>query len=254
MQFSFTDLAQMLEFSFWNNPLDAWLTALAVALGVMLLLRVLRWGLLRFFSRRASEQRWDLAELTATLASRSKLLFMSILAQYAGIRALTLPEKMLPWITSIAMAALILQVTLWANSAVDFFLNRSQSQNNGPDSAERITSLRAAALILKLIIAAIALLLILDNIPGVEITALVAGLGISGIAVALAVQNILSDLFASLSIVLDKPFVIGDFIIVDNYLGSIERIGLKTTRVRSLSGEQLIFANTDLLQSRLRNY
>ena len=117
-----------------------------------------------------------------------------------------------------------------------------------------MTTLRAAGFIAKLVLATIAAILILDNIPGVEITALVASLGITGIAVALAVQNILSDLFASLSIVLDKPFVIGDFIIVDNYMGSVEHIGLKTTRVRSLSGEQLVFSNNDLLKSRVRNY
>jgi small-conductance mechanosensitive channel len=97
------------------------------------------------------------------------------------------------------------------------------------------------------------LLIALDNL-GVNVSALIAGLGVGGIAVALAMQNILGDLFASFSIVLDKPFVIGDFIIVDNFLGTIEHIGLKTTRVRSLSGEQLIFSNTDLLKTRIRNY
>lgn len=95
--------------------------------------------------------------------------------------------------------------------------------------------------------------MILDNL-GVNITGLVAGLGIGGIAVALAVQNILGDLLASLSIVLDKPFVIGDFIVVDSLSGTIEHIGLKTTRIRSLSGEQLIFSNNDLLKTRIRNY
>ena len=74
------------------------------------------------------------------------------------------------------------------------------------------------------------------------------------IAVALAAQNILGDLFASLSIVLDKPFAVGDFLIIDNYMGSVEKVGLKTTRVRSLSGEQLIFSNNDLLGSRIRNF
>jgi len=94
---------------------------------------------------------------------------------------------------------------------------------------------------------------VLDNL-GVDITALVAGLGIGGIAVALAAQNVLGDLFASLSIVLDKPFVVGDFLNVDDFLGSVEHVGLKTTRLRSLSGEQLVFSNNDLLNSRIRNY
>jgi len=88
----------------------------------------------------------------------------------------------------------------------------------------------------------------------VNITGLVAGLGIGGIAVALAVQNILGDLLASLSIVLDKPFVIGDSIVVDSFSGTVEHIGLKTTRIRSISGEQLVFSNNDLLKSRIQNY
>jgi small-conductance mechanosensitive channel len=99
----------------------------------------------------------------------------------------------------------------------------------------------------------VVLLLGLDNL-GIDVTALVAGLGVTGIAVALAVQNILGDLFASLSIVLDKPFVIGDFLAVGDMMGSVEYVGLKTTRLRSLSGEQLVFSNSDLLGSRIRNF
>jgi small-conductance mechanosensitive channel len=97
------------------------------------------------------------------------------------------------------------------------------------------------------------LLLTLDNL-GVDITALVAGLGIGGIAVALALQNVLGDLLASLSIALDQPFVIGDFLIVGEHLGTVEYIGIKSTRLRSLTGEQIVMSNADLLSSRLRNY
>jgi len=96
-------------------------------------------------------------------------------------------------------------------------------------------------------------LVALDNF-GVKVTTLVAGLGVGGIAAALAVQNILGDLFASVSILLDRPFEIGDFIIVGAQMGTVERIGLKSTRVRALSGEQLVFANADLLSSRIQNF
>jgi small-conductance mechanosensitive channel len=96
-------------------------------------------------------------------------------------------------------------------------------------------------------------LLTLDNL-GIDITALVAGLGIGGIAVALAVQNIFGDLFASLSITLDRPFVVGDFLTVGEVLGTVESIGIKSTRLRSLSGEQIVMPNSDLLSSRVRNY
>ncbi|MGP1680746.1 MAG: mechanosensitive ion channel family protein [Giesbergeria sp.] len=96
-------------------------------------------------------------------------------------------------------------------------------------------------------------MLLLDNL-GFDVNALVAGLGIGGIAIGLALQNILGDLFASLSIVLDKPFQVGDFVVIDDFSGTVENIGLKTTRLRSLSGEVLVFSNGDLTKSRLRNY
>ena len=96
-------------------------------------------------------------------------------------------------------------------------------------------------------------LMALSNL-GVNIGALITGLGIGGIAVALAAQNVLGDLFASLSIVLDKPFVVGDYIVSGKEEGEVENIGVKTTRVRSISGEELIFSNKDLLDSRIRNF
>jgi small-conductance mechanosensitive channel len=97
------------------------------------------------------------------------------------------------------------------------------------------------------------ILVALDNL-GVNITALLAGLGVGGVAVALALQNILGDLFASLSIALDKPFVVGDSLNIDTFTGTVERIGIKTTRLRSESGEQIILSNADILKSRVRNY
>jgi small-conductance mechanosensitive channel len=116
-----------------------------------------------------------------------------------------------------------------------------------------VTALNAIGMFASGLLWLAVLLLALDNL-GYDVTALIAGLGVGGIAVALAVQNILGDLFASLSILIDKPFVVGDFLIVDDYMGSVEHVGLKTTRIRSLSGEQLVISNSDLLKSRLRNY
>ncbi|MBK7703851.1 MAG: mechanosensitive ion channel family protein [bacterium] len=115
------------------------------------------------------------------------------------------------------------------------------------------TSIGARVFLARLIIGSLTILIVLDNV-GIDVTALIAGLGIGGIAVALALQSILGDLFASLSIVLDKPFVVGDFLIIGEHMGAVENVGLKTTRIRSLSGEQLVFSNSDLLGSRIRNY
>ncbi len=109
------------------------------------------------------------------------------------------------------------------------------------------------AVIIKVLIWSAALLLFLENI-GVEITALIAGLGIGGLAIAFAAQAILEDLFSFVTIFFDRPFEIGDFIVVDELMGNVEHIGIKTTRIRSISGEQLVFSNKDLTSARLKNF
>ena len=119
--------------------------------------------------------------------------------------------------------------------------------------AGQATTVSALGFTSRLVLWSLVVLLALDNL-GVDVTAMVAGLGVGGIAVALTAQNILGDLFASLSIVLDRPFAVSDFITVGDLLGTVEHVGLKSTRLRSLWGEQLIFPNNDLLSSRIRNY
>jgi small-conductance mechanosensitive channel len=150
------------------------------------------------------------------------------------------------------IVVLLLQAGLWASALVVALLKEYQSRNLETDPAAA-TTIGALVFIGRLIVWTLVFVIALDNL-GVDITALVTGLGIGGIAVALAVQNVLGDLLASLSIVLDKPFVVGDFLAVDDLLGSVEDVGLRTTRLRSLSGEQLVFSNTDLLKSRVRNF
>ncbi|MBU2221022.1 MAG: mechanosensitive ion channel family protein, partial [Candidatus Omnitrophica bacterium] len=114
-------------------------------------------------------------------------------------------------------------------------------------------SLDGILLVVKVVIWGLAIVFFLDNL-GFKITAVIAGLGIGGVAVALAAQAVLGDLFSYFAILFDRPFEIGDFIIIGDHLGTVENIGIKTTRIRSLSGEQLIFSNTDLTNSRVRNY
>ena len=148
------------------------------------------------------------------------------------------------------MIAAFIQVGVWVSSGLQIWLEHYRKIEE--DGANR-TTMNALSFVGRLILWVVIFLLVIDNL-GVDVTALVAGMGIGGIAVALAVQNILGDLFASLSIVLDKPFVNGDFIVVGDMAGSVEHVGIKTTRIRSISGEQLVFSNSDLLQSRVRNF
>lgn len=246
-------LTEWMSITVWNNPLKAYLFALAGTAGVMVVLWLVRRVMIHYFTRRTCESDHEGYGFMLAVAERTLFPLILVVSLYAGKGFLAFPSGVILWIESGAVAAVVLQAAIWANALVTFWFDRYQRQYRNLDAA-RVTTVRAISMGARLLLVVIAGILILDNLPGVEITALVAGLGIGGVAIALAVQSILSDLFASLSIILDKPFVLGDFIIVDTHMGSVEYIGLKTTRVRSLSGEQLVFANSDLLQSRIRNF
>jgi small-conductance mechanosensitive channel len=144
-----------------------------------------------------------------------------------------------------------LQAGVWAGGLIEFWAERI-AEHRAADPGTRMT-INVVAIAARVVLWLIVLLVVLDNL-GINVTALVTGLGIGGIAIALAVQNILGDLFAALSIVLDKPFVVGDAINVGDAAGTVEHIGLKSTRLRSNSGEMVIISNGDLLKSRIRNY
>lgn len=178
--------------------------------------------------------------------------FLSAVGLFLASLVLVLDERAFLITWSVLALALIAQAALWANGMIHFAVTRYGRERMAHDPAA-VTTAAAVAFLGRIVVWSLALLLILDNL-GINVTALIAGLGIGGIAVALAAQNVLGDLFASLAIVLDKPFVLGDFIIVGDLMGTVEHIGIKTTRVRSLSGEQLIFSNSDLLTSRVRNF
>ncbi|MBI2822903.1 MAG: mechanosensitive ion channel family protein [Acidobacteria bacterium] len=188
----------------------------------------------------------------AKLIAKTRFFFFLALSVYAGSLALALPERWVSVVQGLAILALLLQAGVWGNCLISYLISHYVRLEAG-EEALQATSEAALVFFAKLVLWSLVLLLALDNM-GIDTTALITSLGIGGIAIALAVQNILGDLFASLSIMIDRPFVVGDFIIVDEYLGSVEHIGIKSTRVRSLHGEQLIFSNADLLKSRIRNF
>lgn len=240
------------ERAFFGNDVERWLVAVGLLLGLWLLLRVTKGVIRKRAQKFADETNSFWSQGLADLATATKLWFLFGLAFYASSTILVLPDRTLSIVRSLSAIVVILQAAIWGNVLIGFGISRYAKENRVEDAAS-VTTMSALGFLVKLAIWTIALLLILDNM-GVDVTALIAGLGVGGIAVALAAQNILGDLFASLSIVMDKPFVLGDFIIVGDYMGNVENIGLKTTRIRSLSGEQLIFPNSDLLSSRIRNY
>ena len=180
----------------------------------------------------------------------SLFLFIALIARYVPV-LLNLNESAQDKATVATMLALFTQGVIWTNIIVGYYLQRYVRLHANDGSS--ITTFKAIGVLARVAVWIFLGLFALNGM-GVQIRPLLTGLGIGGLAVALAVQNILGDLFAAIAIVVDKPFVVGDSISVDNYRGEVEHIGLKTTRVRSESGEQIIFANGELLKSKIRNY
>jgi small-conductance mechanosensitive channel len=241
-----------LERVYYDNTLKAWLIAFGVVLLAFLVLNVLKKIVGRKAAALAKKTATEVDDIIAEILHRTKIFFLLMLSLYFGSHFLSLPGTAKHILGKLTVVALLIQFAIWGNGLFDCWRGRIQRQKKEEDPAS-LATYTALAFLVRLALWTIVLLLALDNL-GINITALVAGLGVGGIAVALAVQNILGDLFASMSILLDKPIVIGDFIVVDGLMGTVEHIGLKTTRLRSLGGEQLIFANSDLLKSRIRNY
>jgi small-conductance mechanosensitive channel len=236
---------------FQNSWLD-WALALGLTAGLLLVLLTARRMIRRYHEKLLKTERTELGEIPAEILSRTTVLFFLVLSVFVGLGTLSMSPTTAQVLHSALMIAMFWQAGVWASAAAVAWIERRRRRSAQTDRAV-VGSLGVIGFIARVVIWAMVVLLTLDNL-GIDVTALMAGLGIGGVAVALAAQNILGDLFASLSITFDKPFVLGDFLILGDFLGSVEYIGIKSTRLRSLSGEQIVISNADLLSSRIRNY
>ncbi len=242
----------ILNYVIYDNPVQDWLVGIGVAMIFFLVVLLAKLIIYKKFAAFTAKTitTWD--DLVAELIGRLHPLFFLALAVSLGSARIFLPKGVEVILDHGVVIIALIQSAVLCTHAVSFWVEHFRKEKL-ESNAGAVTTLTSVGFVLRMMIWVMLILIGLDNL-GVNITTLIAGLGISGIAVALALQNILGDLFASFSIVLDKPFVIGDFIIIDDCMGTVEHVGLKTTRIRSLSGEQLIFSNGDLLKSRIRNY
>jgi len=241
--------------TFWGMSAASLLIAAVAAVVTYLVLTLLQgWAVAR--ARRVASEHdahRGPAQLLMEVLSGTSHLLIVLAALLVGAGMLDLPGRWPARVEQLWFLAVALQVGLWGTRATALVVERYRVHHGATSPTQISASATLMSWGLRTLLWATVLLAILSNV-GVNITAFVASLGVGGIAIALAVQSVLGDLFASVAIAVDKPFEVGDFIVVGGVAGTVQQIGVKTTRISALSGEQVVMSNTDLLKQTINNY
>ena len=244
-------LHECLEYSFWGNTIRLYCISAGIFLGSLFIILAIQHSVMSRLKRLAKKTASAFDDVLICGIDKNALPFLAAGAAYLSLQGLHLNPS-LERIVHVGISILMIFFAVrFLIVLITFGLERRWKSSEV--SGQQRQFLRIAGTGIQTVIWSIAIILLLDNL-GIKISSLVAGLGIGGIAVALAAQAVLGDIFAYFMILTDRPFDTGDFIIVNDYLGTVEHIGIKSTRIRSLSGELLVFRNTDLTASRIRNY
>jgi len=240
-----------LNFPLLGNTIFSYLTSLAILITGLMVAYIFKKHVVSRLKKYAESTTTPLDDLLVSTFEKALLPILYFGALYLSLHTLKLSEVFGRYLQIAAMVLITVLIVRALTAAINYALHSHLSNVSDSSSAQK--QLKGMSGLINIIIWLLALVFLLDNL-GVKISAVVAGLGIGGIAVALAAQAVLGDLFSYFVIFFDKPFEIGDFIMVDDKLGVVEHVGIKTTRLRSLGGELLVFSNTDLTNSRLHNY
>jgi len=244
-------MQEMLSYSIFGNSSLDYLTSLGIFIGGMAVVYFFKKYVLRRLRRWAESTETSIDDLFIRAIEKSIVPAVYLGILYISLHTLTLSQGFQRGLSIVVIVLITILVVRAVTAAVNFGLQASLKESHDPERREK--QLKGIRLLINIVIWTIAVVFLLDNL-GVKISAAVAGLGIGGIAVALAAQAVLGDLFSYFVIFFDKPFEIGDFIVVGDKMGVVEYVGIKTTRIRALSGEQLVFSNTDLTNSRVHNF
>ncbi len=239
------------DYIFWGNTVRDWTIALSIIITSIIILSIVRRVVIVRIQKFSANTKTSLDDFIVSVIESSVMPLLYLVAIYFGLKYIHVNEKT----DKVIRIALLLSTTFFILRIITSFVGYAfrQALSRKDHTEQREKQAKGILLIIQVVIWFLGLIFLVDNL-GYDITTLVAGLGIGGIAIALAAQTILGDLFSYLVIFFDKPFEIGDFISVENKNGTVEYIGIKTTRLRTLSGEQLICSNTYLTNSRVHNY
>ncbi|MEE9595092.1 MAG: mechanosensitive ion channel family protein [Candidatus Hydrothermarchaeales archaeon] len=244
-------LQDILQLTFFQNTVLDYLTAFSIFLVGIFIVKIFKGIILGRLKTWTAKTAVAFDDFLIKNIEKTVVPVLYFGAFYLGMHSLSLSASLIKAINVLGAVLLTFFGIRFLAAIIDYSL-QDYLLKKGEGATEEPT-LKALRPIIKVLIWGFGVIFLLDNL-GFEISALVAGLGIGGVAVALAAQAVLGDLFSYFAIMFDRPFEIGDFIIVGDYLGTVEHVGIKTTRIRSLGGEQVVFSNTDLTNSRVRNY
>ena len=234
-----------------GNTVLNYLTCVGMFLLFVIIIKVVEIVVLKRLKKWAKKTATTIDDFLINIIEKIIVPFVYFLSFYVSVKTLNLSAELSKGLNVLTMAVLTVFIARLITRLISHSLVLYWTKTSKSESLEH--SLKGILKVTKFVVWALAIIFFLDNL-GFKISTVIAGLGIGGVAIALAAQALLKDLFSYFSIIFDRPFEIGDFIIVGDLLGSVEHIGIKTTRIRSLGGEQLVFSNSDLTDSRLRNY
>ena len=245
------NLESFLNFQIFNNSVESWIKAVTIALVIILLGKIVQKLLSGWLKTWAKKSRNSVDDFIVITLEKIKLEWL-IIGIFSATRYLSLSKSFdvcMLWVLALVILNRIIRVV---NSFMDYVADKVYFEKEAVKTGSK-GAIKHIVFILKVVVSGVLIVIALDNL-GFKISAVIAGLGVTGIVIGLAVQNIVGDLFSSFCIIFDKPFEVGDFIIVGDFMGVVENVGIKTTRLTSLGGEQLVFSNSDLTASRIRNY
>ena len=243
----------LLQTQFLSNSVESWITASVTAVVVFVVFLGLRWVLVSRLGVLAAKTSNQVDDMVVEMMAQTRTKALFALAVIAGFGSLQIAHVS-PYFGHIAKLVFLWQVAVWGSAGIAFWVKHHLRARTSMTERGGVAMINAIGIAAKVVLWILVIITAFHSILSIDVTPWITGLGVSGIAVALAVQNILGDLLAALAIVFDKPFDVGDTIGVDSITGTVEHIGLKTTRIRSITGEQVIIGNGDMLKSRLRNF
>lgn len=242
---------EILELSFWNNTVYHYLVVLGIILVGIILIKVIRGPVLKRVKKLTEKTSSRIDDFIVASLGRFGIPALYVLLISTSIHYLNLNPRLSSLITTLTIIIITILVIRLISATILMLLTNYVRQQSGGE--EKVKQLYGVMVIINVFIWTVGVLFLLDNL-GRDVTTIIASLGIGGIAIALAAQNIVGDVFNYFVIFFDKPFEVGDFVVIDDKNGVIEYVGLKTTRIKTLSGEQLVLSNSDVTKSRIQNF